>query len=40
MKNELAADVRRYKRRIKADLLCGTKQSKQFMADMPDVSYI
>ena len=36
MKNKLAADVRRYKRRIKADLLCGTKQSKQFMADMSD----
>ena len=36
MKNNLAADVRRYKRRIKADLLCGTKQSKQFMADMSD----
>ena len=36
MKSELAADVRRYKRRIKADLLCGTKQSKQFMADLSD----
>ena len=36
MSNELARDVKKYKRRIKANLLCGTKLSKQFLSDLSD----
>ncbi len=36
MSNELARDVKKYKRKIKANLLCGTKLSKQFLADLSD----
>ena len=36
MKRDLAADVKRYQRQIKANLLCATKQSKQFLADFYD----
>lgn len=36
MNNELAHDVKKYKRLIKANLLCGTKLSKQFLSDLSD----
>lgn len=36
MSNELARDVKKYKRQIKANLLCGTKLSKQFLSDLSD----
>lgn len=36
MKNELAAEVKRYKCRIKSNLLCETRLSKHFLADLSD----
>lgn len=36
MNNELAHDVKKYKRLIKANLLCGTNLSKQFLSDLSD----
>ena len=36
VKQDLAGDVKRYKRQIKANLLCSTKLSKQFLADFYD----
>ena len=34
MKNELKGDIKRYQRRIRSNLLCSTKLSKQFMTDL------
>lgn len=36
MSNKLARDIKKYKRQIKANLLCGTKLSKQFLSDLSD----
>ena len=34
MKNELKGDIKRYQRRIRSNLLCSTKLSKQYMAEL------
>ena len=34
MNNELAYDIKKYKRQIKANLLCSTKLSDQFLSDL------
>jgi hypothetical protein len=36
MNDELAFGVKRYKRRVKANLLCSTGLSRQFLSDLSD----
>lgn len=36
MDNKLERDVKKYKRQVKANLLCSTSLSKQFLADFSD----
>ena len=36
MDNNLEHDVKKYKRHVKANLLCSTKMSKQFLSDLSD----